>query len=85
MAEALNQWIDNAIASQLKPLIRFAKQLFRYKYGIINYCQYPISTAKLEGTNNKIKVLKRKAYGFHDLQYFKLKLFDLHNNNSNSR
>jgi transposase len=83
MEQALNNWIDKAVASGLKPLLKFANMLNRYRYGILNYCQYPISTGKLEGTNNKIKVLKRKAYGFRDMEYFKLKLFDLHNNNSN--
>ncbi|HDS08846.1 MAG TPA: hypothetical protein ENN73_01345, partial [Firmicutes bacterium] len=29
-----------------------------------------------EGINNKIKVIKRKAYGFHDIQYFKLIIMD---------
>lgn len=82
MESALNEWVSSAKASKLKPLIKFAKTLERYKYGIYNYCCYPISTGKLEGTNNKIKVLKRRAYGFHDMEYFKLKLFDLHNNNS---
>jgi hypothetical protein len=28
-----------------------------------------------EGVNNKIKVIKRKAYGFHDLRYFSLKIY----------
>ena len=32
-------------------------------------------TGKLEGINNKIKVIKRKAYGFHDLRYFTLKIY----------
>ena len=31
-------------------------------------------TSKLEGVNNKIKVVKRIAYGFHDLEYFALKV-----------
>ena len=82
MEQALNEWIDKALASELLPLIKFALMLIRYQYGILNYCLYPISTAKLEGTNNKIKVLKRRAYGFHDMEYFRLKLFDLHCNNS---
>ena len=34
-----------------------------------------IHTGKLEGVNNKIKVIKRKAYGFHDLRYFTLKIY----------
>ncbi|MBI5724770.1 MAG: transposase, partial [Planctomycetes bacterium] len=29
---------------------------------------------RLEGVNNKIKVIKRKAYGFHDTEYFALKV-----------
>jgi len=48
--------------------------LKRYAYGIINHCLYPIHTGKVEGINNKIKVIKRKAYGFLDLEYFTLKV-----------
>jgi transposase len=43
--------------------------------GILNHCEYPFHTGKLEGVNNKIKVIKRKAYGFHDLRYFTLKIY----------
>ncbi|PIE72268.1 MAG: ISL3 family transposase, partial [Deltaproteobacteria bacterium] len=32
-------------------------------------------TGRLEGVNNKIKVIKRKAYGFHVRQYFTLKIY----------
>ena len=38
-------------------------------------CEYRIHNGKLEGVNNKIKVIKRKAYGFHDLRYFELKIY----------
>jgi len=38
------------------------------------FCDYLIHTGKLEGVNNKIKVIKRKAYGYHDLRYFSLKI-----------
>jgi len=40
----------------------------------LNHCDYPIHTGKPEGMNNKIKVIKRKAYGFHDDRYFSLKV-----------
>ena len=36
--------------------------------------RYTRYTSKLEGINNKIKVLKREAYGYHDLEYFGLKI-----------
>ncbi|NPV44275.1 MAG: hypothetical protein HPY70_09940 [Firmicutes bacterium] len=40
----------------------------------LNHADYPIHTSKLEGINNKIKVIKRQAYGFDDLEYFILKV-----------
>ncbi len=46
--------------------------LKRYAYEIINHCKFPIHTSRMEGINNKIKVIKRKAYGFHDIEYFSL-------------
>jgi hypothetical protein len=46
-----------------------------HRYGILNHCDHPIHTGILEGVNNKIKVIKRKAYGCHDLRYFTLKIF----------
>jgi len=45
-----------------------AKTLLRYRYGILNHCDHPIHARRLEGVNNKIKVIKRKAHGFHDLR-----------------
>ena len=38
-----------------------------------------ITNSKVEGINNKIKTMKRQAYGFRDPAYFKLRLYDLHN------
>ena len=37
-----------------------------------------ISTGPLEGTNTKIRVPQRKAYGFRDAEFFKLKIYALH-------
>ena len=52
-----------------------ARQATTNVFRILNHCDYPIHTGKLEGVNNKIKVIKRKAYGFHDLRYFTLKIY----------
>ncbi len=68
----LHFWCSLAFQSKIKPVIKFAKTLTRYAYGIISYCRFPIHTSRLEGINNKIKVIKRKAYGFHDIEYFSL-------------
>lgn len=71
---AVLQWAALAFDSGLKPLIRFAKGLLRHVDGILNHCRYPVHTGRLEGINNKIKVMKRQAYGFRDNEYFKLKI-----------
>lgn len=71
---ALRHWCSLAIASGLPPLIRFAAKLRRHERGIIAHACYPIHTSRLEGVNNRIKVIKRTAYGFHDPSYFTLKV-----------
>jgi len=74
-AKALDQWCDLARSLKNRSVNTFVRMIERYRYGIINHCDHPIHTGKLEGVNNKIKVIKRKAYGFHDLRYFTLKIY----------
>ena len=73
-AKALAEWCALARTVPHPELSRFARTLERYREGILNHCEYPIHNSKLEGVNNKIKVIKRIAYGFHDLEYFALKV-----------
>jgi transposase len=68
------QWYRRAMASRLEPLIRFAQQLKLHLPGIIAHCRYPLNTALVEGINNKIKVMKRMAYGYRDDAYFFLRI-----------
>ncbi len=75
----LNNWINLANASNIPMLKKFAKTLALHRIRILAYYDYGISTGPLEGTNNKIKTMKRQAYGYRDHEFFKLKLFDLHN------
>ena len=46
--------------------------------GISAYYEFPISNAPQKGTDNKIKSMKRQAYGFRDKEFFKLKIMALH-------
>ncbi len=68
------QWYRRAIRSRIEPLKTFARKLKRYLPGILSHCRYPLHTSLLEGINNKIKVIKRMAYGFRDDEYFFLKI-----------
>ena len=74
----LDEWIRMAEATGIRVLKSFARTLARYRRGILAWYDYPISTGPLEGTNNKIKTLKRQAYGFRDQEYFKLKIMAIH-------
>jgi transposase len=71
---ALRTWCRLAIESQIPALIKFARMLRRRERGIVTRAAYPINTSRLEGVNNKIKAIKRRSYGFHDPQYFALKV-----------
>jgi transposase len=74
----LNDWLRRAEASGIKILQQMAATLGAHSSGILNYYDHRISTGPLEGTNNKIKTMKRQAYGFRDLAFFKLKIYALH-------
>ncbi|MCP4547322.1 MAG: ISL3 family transposase [bacterium] len=68
------QWYSRAIRSHIEPLKKFARRLKEYLPGILAHCRWPLHTSLLEGINNKIKVIKRMAYGFRDDDYFFLKI-----------
>lgn len=69
-----HQWYARAIRSRIEPLKRFARNLKERIEGVIAHCRWPLSTGLLEGINNKIKVIKRMAYGFRDDAYFFLRI-----------
>jgi transposase len=77
-ARFLADWITRARGSGISMLEKFADTLQTHREGILAYYDYPISTGPLEGTNNKIKTMKRQAYGFRDKEFFKLKIMGIH-------
>jgi len=77
-AAFLQDWMARAHASGVGMLQKMATTLGLYRSGILAYYDYPISTGPLEGTNNKIKTMKRQAYGFRDQEFFKLKILAIH-------
>ena len=68
------QWYRRAIRSRIEPLKAFARRLKPYLPGILAHCRWPLGTNLIEGINNRIKVIKRTAYGFRDDAYFFLKI-----------
>jgi transposase len=74
----LDGWIKRAEASGIKVLQQMAKTLASHRSGLLAYYDVMITSGPMEGTNNKIKTMKRQAYGFRDNEFFKLKILAIH-------
>ena len=74
----LRDWLARARASGIRMLEQFADTLEEHQEGVLNYYNFKISTGPLEGTNTKIQLMKRQAYGFRDYEFFKLKILGIH-------
>lgn len=70
----LAAWTHRCKESQLAPFVKLAKRLNRWAHGILAYFTHRITNGVSEGINNVIKVIKRRSYGFHDMEYFFLKI-----------
>ena len=64
------KWFQAAKESEIPALVRFAVQKEKRLPGLAAHAIHPISTGKLEGFNNKIKVAKRIGYGYRDDDFF---------------
>ena len=76
MADIVDQIIDTCRATDNTHFCWFANLLENHYVGVIAHASLQITSGKIEGTNNKIKVVRRVAYGFHDDEYFFLKVID---------
>ena len=70
---ALRSWIREAEESGLRPFRRTAATLRRWHKEVLNYWRYPLTNALVEGKHNRIKVLKRRAYGDRNDRTFLLR------------
>ena len=65
-----NAWFDAAKESGIPALAHFASLKEKRLPGLVAHAIFPISTGKLEGFNNKVKVAKRIGYGYRNDAYF---------------
>lgn len=76
---AFEHWCEMAIETGISYLKTMAKTIMQNIKGIVSYWNTKISNAHMEGFNNKIRWLNKQAYGYRDLEFLKLKIFDLPN------
>ena len=77
-SQFLNDWCARAEASGIRILQKFAKTLRGHRTGLLSWYADPISTGPLEGTNNRIKLMQRRAYGYRDFELLTLRILSLH-------
>lgn len=70
----LRQWIGAALRSSISSFEELGRKFYRKRHYVLNFFQMRITSAISEGINNKIKRLKRMAYGYKDVAYFLLKI-----------
>jgi len=72
----MKNWVDALKWQRLRPYEDFALMIIRHWDGIAAYCQpeNKVSLGFVEGLNNKIRVLQRRAYGLRDEEYLRLKV-----------
>ena len=76
-ATALDNWVREAQASGLRPFQRAGTTLRKWQKEVLNYWRYPITNALVEGKHNRIKTLKRRAYGYRNDRSFLLRILSL--------
>jgi transposase len=70
----LRQWCQLADQTNMAYIKRFAKSLRKHKTGICNYAKYQLTSARIEGGNVSIGMIRKRARGIRDTEYFKLKI-----------
>src|SRR5206468_723852 len=61
----LDAWLAWASRSKLRPFVKLARTVRSHRDGILAAIDVGLSNGRLEGLNNKIGMLKHRAYGFH--------------------
>lgn len=71
----LEEWIDLAMSSPFPSFHQVAKTIRKWKAHILQYFLTPYTNGRIEGTNHKIKNIKRRSFGFRNLKRFRLRVF----------
>ncbi len=75
-SQALRSWCNDARTSGLRPFQRTARTLSKWQQEVLAYWRYPLTNAMVEGKHNRVKVLKRRAYGYRNDRTFSLRVLN---------
>jgi len=78
--QRIKNWVEEVKQTKLRALIDFCKTVDSNIDYVSNYFKYGRTSGAIEGVNNKIKVIKRMAYGYRDQEYFFRKIRSKYSN-----
>jgi len=61
----LDRWCSKATRSRLPPFVRVSKTIRKHREGILAAIELGVNNARAEGLNNHVRLITRRAYGFH--------------------
>ena len=73
------EWIYAAQSSGLNEYVKCSNTMINWQRGILNSFEHPYTNGFTEGCNNKIKVLKRNAYGYRNFKRFRNRILHIFN------
>ena len=77
MKQEFKDWLNSVDTTDLTPFKRCVNTYFNWKKGIFNSLESPFTNGFTEGCNNKIKVLKRNAYGYRRFDRFRNRILHI--------
>ncbi len=75
-SQKLSAWILEVVREETTGYFEFVKTLLNWYENVLNYFEEWVSSGFVEGINNKIKLIKRKAFGFANFENFRIKILD---------
>ena len=75
--KAIEDWVVRVLESGLRGLEKFLTTLGNWKDNILNYFNGKVTNGFVEGMNNKIKLIKRKGFGFTNHKHFRYRVLDV--------
>jgi transposase len=66
--KALKEWLGWASRSRLRPFVRVARTIRKYRDGVLAYIDFRLTNGPVEGINNRLRTVARRAFGFHSAE-----------------
>ena len=66
--KALKEWLGWASRSRLRPFVRVARTIRMYRDGVLAYIDFRLTNGPVEGINNRMRMVARRAFGFHSAE-----------------